>query len=259
MHRIGIVEDDPLSVDLIKEYLSRYGKEHNEEFRIDVFTDGNQIVSTYRPIYDILFLDIQMEKMDGIETARHIREVDGSTIIIFITSTPQYAINGYQVGALSYLLKPLPWFAFSQEMDRSMQMLKTKLETTVLFDVGSSKYRLAMKDILYIESIKHNIIVHIANGETLQINSSLKVLEELLEPHGFFRSNSCYLVNMDHVIALEGQDSVMSNNEKLRVSRPRKNAFMAALTDYIAGIGMNTVTQAELKAAAQIIVPPAKK
>ena len=110
--RIGVVEDDPASCQLVLDYLNRYQQENGEQFTVSVFDDGARIVEKYTPVYDILLLDIEMSEMDGMAAARRIRERDDKVVIVFITAAPQYAISGYEVRALSYLLKPLPWFAF---------------------------------------------------------------------------------------------------------------------------------------------------
>lgn len=86
----------------------------------------------YSPVYDILLLDIEMKEMDGMEAARRIRERDDKVVIIFITAAPQYAISGYEVRALSYLLKPLPWFAFSQELKKSIDMVRRNDDDSML-------------------------------------------------------------------------------------------------------------------------------
>ena len=122
--RIGVVEDDPASCQLVLDYLNRYQQENGEQFTVSVFDDGARIVEKYTPVYDILLLDIEMSEMDGMAAARRIRERDDKVVIVFITAAPQYAISGYEVRALSYLLKPLPWFAFSQELKKSIDMVR---------------------------------------------------------------------------------------------------------------------------------------
>ena len=119
--RIGVVEDDPASCQLVLDYLNRYQQENGEQFTVSVFDDGARIVEKYTPVYDILLLDIEMSEMDGMAAARRIRERDDKVVIVFITAAPQYAISGYEVRALSYLLKPLTVvrvFAGAQEIDR---------------------------------------------------------------------------------------------------------------------------------------------
>ena len=232
--RIGIVEDDPASAQLIVDYLKRYQSEFNQEFTVSLFDDGETLVERYKPTYDILLMDIEMARMNGLQAAKKIRERDDSVVIVFITAAPQYAISGYEVQALSYVLKPVPWFAFSQELKRSIDAVRRRNDDSMLVETGTNQMRVLLSDILYIESIRHTIIIHTFDGKLL-ITGTLKELETRLAEHDFFRSNSCYLVNLRHVTGVRDQDSVMSNGELLRISRPRKKAFMQALTDYMAG------------------------
>ena len=219
--RIGVVEDDPASCQLVLDYLNRYQQENDEQFTVSVFDDGARIVEKYTPVYDILLLDIEMSEMDGMAAARRIRERDDKVVIVFITAAPQYAISGYEVRALSYLLKPLPWFAFSQELKKSIDMVRRNGDDSMLIETSNGQMRLNLADILYLESIRHTIVIHTLEGK-LSINGTLKDMEAKLADHHFFRSNSCYLVNLKHVTGVADQDCVMSNGEQLRVSRPRR-------------------------------------
>lgn len=232
--RIGIIEDDPASAQLIVDYLKRYQSEFNQEFTVSLFDDGETLVERYKPTYDILLMDIEMARMNGLQAAKKIRERDDSVVIVFITAAPQYAIGGYEVQALSYVLKPVPWFAFSQELKRSIDAVRRRNDDSMLVETGTNQMRVLLSDILYIESIRHTIIIHTFGGK-LSTTGTLKDLESRLNEYNFFRSNSCYLVNLRHVTGVRDQDSVMSNGELLRISRPRKKAFMQALTDYMAG------------------------
>ncbi len=232
--RVGVVEDDPASCQQVVDYLNKYQNERSEEFVVSVFNDGSALLDRYTPIYDILLLDIEMKNMDGMEAARHVRERDNTVIIIFITAAPQYAISGYEVQALSYLLKPVPWFAFSQEIKRSIDTVRRNADESLLIETGSKQMRIELADILYIESIRHTIVIHTLSGK-ISTTGTLKELESRLSSHDFFRSNSCYLVNMRYVSAVEDQDCVLSHGERLRISRPRKKAFLTTLADYMGG------------------------
>ena len=223
--RIGVVEDDPASCQLVLDYLNRYQQENGEQFTVSVFDDGARIVEKHTPVYDILLLDIEMSEMDGMAAARRIRERDDKVVIVFITAAPQYAISGYEVRALSYLLKPLPWFAFSQELKKSIDMVRRNGDDSMLIETGNGQMRLNLADILYLESIRHTIVIHTLDGK-YSINGTLKDMEAKLADRHFFRSNSCYLVNLKHVTGVADQDCIMSDDERLRVSRPRKKAFL---------------------------------
>ena len=215
--RIGVVEDDPASCQLVLDYLNRYQQENGEQFTVSVFDDGARIVEKYTPVYDILLLDIEMSEMDGMAAARRIRERDDKVVIVFITAAPQYAISGYEVRALSYLLKPLPWFAFSQELKKSIDMVRRNGDDSMLIETGNGQMRLNLADILYLESIRHTIVIHTLDGK-YSINGTLKDMEAKLADRHFFRSNSCYLVNLKHVTGVADQDCIMSDDERLRVS-----------------------------------------
>lgn len=232
--RVAVVDDDPVSSQRITGYLERYSQEQGESFESMVFTSGQDFIDRYSPMYDILLLDIQMKPIDGIEVARQVRRKDQSVVIVFITSAPQYAISGYEVGALSYLLKPLPWFAFSQELKRSIAQVRGRIEKSIIVGEAGKSARVVMKDIVYVESVRHTSVMHTLS-DVFTLNTSLKDIQGRLDDQGFFRSNSCYLVNMAHVVGIEDQESIMSTGERLRISRPRKKAFLQALASYIGG------------------------
>ena len=120
MLEIAIVEDEENYRNVLCEYLKKYEQETGQEIHMSVFTDGDEIVENYTAKYDIILMDIEMQFMNGMDAARKIREVDKAVIIIFITNMAQYAIQGYEVDALDYILKPISYFAFSQRIQRAV-------------------------------------------------------------------------------------------------------------------------------------------
>ena len=164
MVRIAVVEDEAVSRQLLADYLARYSEENGVSFEVTYFEDGGAIIGDYKPVYDIILMDIQMTHVDGMTAARAIREVDQEVVLVFITSAAQFAIHGYQVGALSYLMKPLPWFAFSQELSRCLEAVAKRRDASVLLQSGTSTHRINVTDIVYVESIKHRLDVHTVSG-----------------------------------------------------------------------------------------------
>lgn len=238
MIRVAVVEDDPESIDRILSHLDRFQSLHSERFHVAAFRDGADVIEDYRPDWDILFLDIQMARVDGMTAARRIREVDGEVIIIFVTSSPQYAISGYEVGALSYLLKPVTYPSFSHEMDRVLAQLRRRERREFLFtDLDGAKRRLDLADVLYFESRKHHVVVHALDGSHTFVGT-LRALDAELAGADYLRCNSGYLVNLRHVTGVEGKDCRIRGGDRLQISRPRRKEFLDALAAHIGARGI---------------------
>ncbi|PHP51883.1 DNA-binding response regulator [Actinomyces ruminis] len=232
--RIGVVEDDARHRRVLSDYLARFGHERGLELQVSTFEDGQALLNGFRPVYDILLLDIRMKSTDGLALARAVRRTDPDVVIIFITVAQQYAINGYEVFALGYLVKPFPYASLARELSRAVDVLERRETADVVLKDGQGLRRVPVRDIVYLESSGHRLQVHLTDG-TITMTGSLKQMEPQLVPHGFFRSNSCYIVNLRHVVGVREQESVMSTGQTLRISRPRKKEFMRALTEHVSG------------------------
>ena len=208
MTRIAIVEDEAAVREQLAGYVQRYTRQYGTRFEVTMFTDGVEILEDYRPVYDMIFLDVEMQHLDGMETARRIRELDSDVLLIFITNMAQYAIKGYAVGALDYVLKPVPYFAFSQQLQKAVNQLAKRT--------------------------RHYLAVPV-DGD-FSAPGALKVLEEKLAGRLFARCNSGYLVNLAQVSGVQ-QNTVQVGPHELQISRPKRRAFLAALADYIGGEG----------------------
>ena len=132
MIRIALVEDESEYVQILYGYLKKYEEVNQVSFQIVTFSDGLDIASEYKADYDIILLDIQMKHLDGMRTAEEIRKLDENVIFIFITSTVQFAVQGYLVDALGYVLKPVPYLAFSQILSKAVKQLEKKTKLTYL-------------------------------------------------------------------------------------------------------------------------------
>ena len=126
MTRVALVEDDPVCRGQLQEHLDQYSRETGHEFSVRVFEDGEDIVRGYRPEFDVILMDIQMKYVDGMTAAEEIRRMDAGVVILFITSLASYAIRGYAVDALDYILKPVSYFAFSQSLRRALERLERR-------------------------------------------------------------------------------------------------------------------------------------
>jgi DNA-binding LytR/AlgR family response regulator len=233
MIRVAIVEDEQIYQKQFASFLEKYEQEKGEHFALSSFFDGYDVVEKYQASYDIIFLDIQMKTMDGLKTAQKIRERDENVVIIFVTSMAQYAVRGYAVNALDYLVKPVSYFTFSQTMDRAVKKLREKSARFLTITQEGGMIRLDIPQIRYLESSGHTMIVHAESGD-YSFRSTMKEMEEKLSGESFVRGNSGYLINLAHVQQVRQNVAVVSG-EELVISRPKKKAFMEALTDYLGG------------------------
>jgi DNA-binding LytR/AlgR family response regulator len=236
MIRIGVVEDELPARAAVLSHLERYQREKGGDFQIASFADGADLVAAWRHDFDVLFLDIEMERMDGMTAAKSIRALDDSVVIVFITRSHHYAVSGYSVGALSYLVKPVAYSAFAQEMDRCLARLARRERRTILLSTEGEKRRLDVADILYLESRRHNVIVY-TTGEAHTTRGPLQALEDELAPLGFFRINVGYLVNLRHVVSVKGPAVALRGGVTLQASRHRKQDFLLALSGYVGDRG----------------------
>ncbi len=185
----------------------------------------------YKGGYDLILMDIEMMFMDGMSAAEKIRQIDKEVTIIFITNSPQYAIKGYAVHALDYVLKPVSYYAFDQCIHRAMEQLGKKQKTYISVTCSDGVHRLDTKEIYFVEISNHNLSFHTAQGH-LDSNGSLKELEEKLPSAAFFRTSKGYLVNLEYVDSILEEDAVV-HGEKVQVSRAKRKAFLAALNHYM--------------------------
>ena len=236
MIRVAIVEDEAEIREQLMGYVQRYTRQYGTAFEVKTFADGLEILEDYRPAYDLILLDIEMKHLDGMETARRIRELDPEVMLVFITNMAQYAIKGYAVGALDYVLKPVPYFAFSQQLQKVEEQLRRRTRHYLAVPVEGGLRRLDTSRIYYIESEGHRVHFYTEEG-AFAAPGALKALEEKLADRPFARCNSGYLVNLAQVQAVQ-QNTVEVGPYELQVSRPKRKSFLAALTDYIGGDGL---------------------
>lgn len=235
MIHIAVVEDEKEYMEQIQTYVADYAREKGVEIQTHPFGDGLQILEGYQPVYDLILLDISMPGLNGMETARRIRAADTGVVLVFITSMAQYAINGYEVGALDFVLKPITYSAFSLRLSRALSRLRPKERSQILLTLSGGVRKLNINDIYYVEVQNRKLCYHTSQG-SFEVRGTLQAAEASLKGHYFSRCNHWYLVNLHHVSEIRKNIVIVAGNE-LEISRRNKNAFLSALTDYV-GMGI---------------------
>ena len=179
MIHIAIVEDEEMYSKQLNDYVKRYCEESGAAIKVTFFTDGDEIVLNYSGNYDIILMDIQMRFMDGMTAAEKIRQLDNKVIIMFITNMTQYAIRGYQVDALDYMVKPVEYFSFSQKMSKAIERLKTSERRYISITTDNGMKKLDIDEILYVESFGHYLNYETFKG-VFQTRGTMKNTEENL-------------------------------------------------------------------------------
>ena len=235
MLKLAIVDDDAGYRSDIRNLLHRYEEEFGEKFAITEYTDGDELTENYVPDLDIILLDVEMEFMDGMTAASNIRKVDNEVIIIFITNMPQYAIKGYQVGALDYILKPISYYPFSQTMKKAIGKRQSSESRYIIASQKGVRQKIDVSTIRYVEVINHDLIFHTTENDINSKGALKDVMKELSESN-FFLCNKGYYINLEYVDAVDGNNVTIGKDE-LQVSRAKKKPLIDALNEYMRRIG----------------------
>ena len=234
MIRLAIVEDEDIYAEKLRDYLEQYQQEKGRSFRIDRYSDGAELVEDYRDGYDIILMDIQMKLMDGMSATEEIRTLDQQVVILFITNMTQYAIRGYQVDALDYMVKPVEYFSFSRKMDRAVSRIKRESHHWLSIPLREGVQKIDMNEIYYVESRAHSMVYHMEDREYAS-RGTMKDLEKMLVPYDFFRIGNSFLVNMNYVDGVQSSNCVI-RGESLPVSRVKRKEFMDALLNHMSEV-----------------------
>lgn len=231
MYKIAIVDDEQKIQDEYRQLFARYSEEAGVEFKLTFFYDGLDLVSNYKAGYDIIFMDIDMQKLNGFKTARILREMDEAVLLIFVTRLAKYAIKGYEFDAFDFLVKPLDYYTLNLKMRKVLKVLARRRHKNVCVRVDGVSKVIPSETIIYVEAMGHNVVYHTTNGN-FEVYGKLDDAEKQLEGENFIYCHRSCLINAAFVSEVK-QASIVVGDEELPISRLRKKQVCEYMTNYL--------------------------
>ena len=220
---IAIVDDLSDDRSKLQNYLIDYAARHCLNWQIKLFSSGEAFLNSLSAIsFAIVFLDIVMDGINGMETAREMRKHCPETLLVFVTTEEDYALEGYEVEAAGFLIKNNS--DQSTRLDKLMQRLTSRLHPDNILEVSENNVSLQIpaSRILYIEMLNHDMLLHTQEGNHL-VRMTMSDIKDMLPQDGrFFECHRGIIINLDTVSTLDSQVIIMENGDTLPVSRRKK-------------------------------------
>lgn len=234
MYRILIVEDDDREAMRLSSLLERYGTEYGKEFQIRCRTSAFDLPEEAGTA-DLVFLDIELPGTDGMKAARELRASGTDVPIIFCTNLAQYAVAGYAVSALDFIVKPVDYSALTLRMERAVHAMDSRHGQTLSVRAKEGVRIFRACDLVLVETRGHNIVYRLKDGTELTVRKALREAATELPSPPFLQTSSGSLINMAYVTGIEGSKIVLEDGADVFMSRSKRKGCLEALARYLGG------------------------
>lgn len=235
--RIAVCDDDPMELQKITGSLKQYATLHQKEADIAVYAypDGDSLLDGAKRLggFGLMILDILMPGMNGMELAREIRDGGDLGRIIFLTSSPEYAVDSYSVGAFYYLLKPFKQEELFPLLQKALLAIGEERGSSIMLKRGARLLKVELHTLIYAESANHNVLFHLKNDDVIGCFGSLNDYEnQLLADGRFVRCHKSFFVNMDFVKSVTNKEFMLTDGQLIPISRNICRQVKSAYFDY---------------------------
>ncbi len=227
--KVAIIDDNENDSNLLKESILRFNEEFKDDFDVNVvtFNRGINFIEPFDDTYNAVFLDIDMPVMNGLETAKKIRELGSEMNILFVTNYASLAIDGYGVGALDFVVKPVKYGDVKKALQKVIGKIQSESnEEKIVIRVKSGYRTIKVNSIKYIEVNTHDVFYY-TTTETYKTREALKDIEKNINNPNFVKCSSSFLINLDYVDAID-KDDVRIDGKRIKIARTRKKDFLNA-------------------------------
>ena len=238
MIRVAIVDDFREDAAVLEQYLYQFGGETGQAYLVTRYTSGPEVLQDRSTAFDLVILDIDMPGLNGMETARQLRGQGDNVVLMFVTNMSQYALEGYEVEAVDYVLKPVSYQDFTLKLRKAQRYISQNRDTQIALHTTNGIVLLMVSQVIYVESALHYLVYHTTTSD-YRVRGSISDAESTL-PHGqFSRCNTSFLVNLKYVKALERDEVLMNpDNHRLKISRGRRGTFLDQMGRYLGGVDL---------------------
>ena len=232
MFKVLIVEDMPAEAQVLQDFLGRYAAEKGLELNVEVLGSALEFIDTRRAA-DLVLMDIDMPGINGMEAAQVMRGYDEQTPLIFVTNLAQYAVRGYSVDALDFVVKPVEYHDFAMRLDRAVRIMIRNVRSTMALPTEDGIAVVSHSDLLFVDMLKHDVCYHLAAGRVLRERGTMRATAEKLGKDEFVRVSSGCLVNMGRVTRIGAESVTVADGTELFFSRSQKRPGLEKLANFI--------------------------
>jgi DNA-binding LytR/AlgR family response regulator len=228
--RIAICDDNSQERIMIKRMIKSIPLTKN--IAVSDFENGTELLNAHSiNHYNIIFMDVDMPDRTGIEIGKQLRKNDANTILIFITSYPQYAIEAYDCDAFHYLLKPLEKSKFEQVLNKAVHKI-TILNAKIMLNTQNGIHAIPVQDICYVECLRHKLIYYTVHGN-YTVRDSLSNALEVLLPYGFCQTHQGFIANLSKIQRITTNEAILVNGMSVMISVRRQKEVEQIFTNYL--------------------------